>query len=243
MPGYEGSGEDRVAAEMTVTQKFNGDGAYGQMVSLSMKPLEPLLIESWNETKQKWDLVPDTKYILFEKDITFSDQTTFSDEEPYNIRVTFNPFDPSGAENKKIGIEAAGGGVATMSISDAAPSVDQAFVLSPATGKAKIKRIRIVRTNQAGTAYIANSRVVEIFDTTQGPPAHPTITSLFRAVRLEPNAYGELVTRSNVQLGDLIFENISSIEFGQILIRISALGGDATSVEDYELKVQGIELT
>ena len=105
-------------------------------------------------------------------------------------------------------------------------------------------RIRIVRVApNPGLAYTVNSRVVEIFDTTQGPPTHPTITSLFRDVRLEPNAFGEIVAKSNIQLGEIIFENLSDLDFGQILVRISALGGDNTSIEDYELKVQGIELT
>jgi hypothetical protein len=242
MPGYEGSGEDRVASEMTITQKFTGDGSNGQKITLSMKPLEPLLVEQWNNDKKKWDLIPESKYAVSEKDITLNNSLIIPTTPEYNIRVTFNPYDPSGAENKEVGIEAVGGGVATMQISGAAPSVDQEFVLSLATGKARITRVRVVRTNQVGTAYTVNSRLIEIFDTTQGPPTHPTITSLFRAARLEPNAYGELVSKTNIQLGDTVFENISDVDFGKILIRITALGGDGTSVEDYELKVQGIEL-
>ena len=242
MPGYEGSGEDRVASEMTVTQKFTGNGLVSQKVTLSMKPLEPLLVEKWNSDREKWDLVKESDYTVFEKDITLVSSIVIETEPEWNIRITFNPYDPSGAENKKVGIDDGAGGVAIMQISDAAPSVDQEFELSPATGKAKITRIRVVRVNQVGTAYTVNSRVIEIFDTTQGPPTHPTITSLFRDVRLEPNSYGELVSRSNVQLGDIVFENILPADFGKILIRITALGGDNTSIEDYELKVQGIEL-
>jgi len=242
MPGYQGSGEDRVASEMTVTQKFTGNGLVSQKVTLSMKPLEPLLVEKWNSDREKWDLVKESDYTVFEKDITLVSSIVIETEPEWNIRITFNPYDPSGAENKKVGIDDGAGGVAIMQISDAAPSVDQEFELSPATGKAKITRIRVVRVNQVGTAYTVNSRVIEIFDTTQGPPTHPTITSLFRDVRLEPNSYGELVSRSNVQLGDIVFENILPADFGKILIRITALGGDNTSIEDYELKVQGIEL-
>jgi len=249
-PGYGGSGESPTAAEITVTEYFFGTGLNGQVLTLSSDPLEPIVVEVWNATKEIFEVVDEADYVVTGRTITLDATKSYTAaasaaQSDRNVKVHYE-VNPGSFGGNPSGLYAENDATSYLELRAAAPLGYSNFSFSPATGKGKINQIRIVRMANAGTAYTANSRRVEIhecFYNGGAPPTPDADTTIYRtADNLEPSAGGTLLNTSDVVFGDITVINLDATYQGYISVAITALGGAADSEEDYYIKITGEEL-
>lgn len=251
MPGYGESGEGRVSSETTIVELFYGTGLASQVITLAAVPLLPIVVEKWNATKQIWEPIDETKYTIAEGSRTITLAATeiiplaAAPPSNKNIRVTYVPTPASygGSEIGLEGVDAVTGLPPVIELRGANPTEGLDIVLSPRTGKAKIIRLVVTRTHQAGTAYDIGSMRVETYDINYaaGPTADGENT-LTRDTAGFVTAGGNLINRTNRNLGDCLFINLAALYLGVLSIEIAATGGDPTSEEDYLITIQGLEV-
>lgn len=244
-PGYGESSEQKVQAELSITERFFGTGVLGQSFALMGKPMLPMIVEQYNFKKKAWELIDEIKYTIINKTITLiATVKVLPPPNPAlnsnkNVRVRYAVDTAGGIGLSDLSLEANSDVYGLITIAGPAPVTQLAVSFSPITGKGLIDRIVIVRETVAGTPYTVNSRIVEIFDTTIGPVDNG-INSLFRDIGLEPDALnGRLVNRDAKKI-NIDFQNIAPADFGQALIQLTAAGGDGTSQEEYSFKIQGV---
>lgn len=241
MPEFITRGEQKTAAESVIIEQFYGSGAIGQIIHLIAVPLQPIIVEVYKNSK--WVLVGESDYTIAEGDdkITFINDYTIPAAAPparnKNIQVTYSA-DP----NSVAGSGSPLGIATTITLAGAAPDETVTLALSPWTGMAKIKRVVVVRTAQAGTGYTANSRIFTIYDV---GAAGGVVNHLFNEYGLEPSVeaseLGQLINQTDLNFGEIMFINTDPTQYGEITIRLQAAGGDGTSTETYSVIVQGEE--
>lgn len=130
---------------------------------------------------------------------------------------------------------------ANVTISNANPVGNVNLTFAPVTGRAKIKRVVVVRTASAGaTPYNPKSRTFELFDVNVASvPASDGINTLHFEEELEPSAGGRLINKTDHMLGEILFRNVDLTQYGIMSARITAGGGAAGTTETYNIQVYG----
>jgi hypothetical protein len=230
---------------------FYGSGVAGQLIQLHSVPLLPLRVEYFDATnpdvsKQDWVLLRDGQYAIVEgtREIIVTPAIPVAAPPPSNknLRVFYYPISSQAVANSLSAVDPVTGAYTTLTLEDVDPVVDVDLLFSPNTGKGEVTRIVITRRSVLGVPYTGNSRTVEVFDTTIGPPVSDGVHSLFLDSQLEPDGIsGRLVNRSDKVLGHIEYVNTDPTELGHILLRMTAEDGDADSVEVYDIRIQGHE--